>query len=262
MDSRSPLSRGQVYTCESRCGNDKLCYIVVIERLTISVGSKTVSLSYLLIDLANLPGIRGMVRILSVIVNGHWRPGIGDPTFMGWLITAAYLIVSVLCGVCAWRTDRISPISRFRHHCAFWWCLAVAMLLMGINKQLDIQCLFIAVIKKIALNQGWYSQHQTLQVWFIACIAIFGLVLLIWLGWKLKGLWRQYGLALFGILLLITFVIIRAAPLNHVAGFYGWQPVIGLINSILELAGIGLVGISALMGIYRGTKQAAKITES
>ena len=49
--------------------------------------------------------------------------------------------------------------------------------------------------------------------------------------------------------------------LNQVAGFRGWQPVMRLINTILELAGIGLVGISALMGIYRGTKQAAQITD-
>ena len=31
-------------------GNDKLCYIVVIERLAISVGSKTVSLSYFFVQ--------------------------------------------------------------------------------------------------------------------------------------------------------------------------------------------------------------------
>jgi len=133
---------------------------------------------------------------------------------------------------------------------------------MGINKQLDLQCLFIAVGKKMALAQGWYSQRRIFQMWFVACIAISGLVLLTWLGWKFRRLWRQYGLALFGVLLLVTFVIIRAAPLDHVAKFQGWQPVMGLINSILELAGIGLVGISALMDIYRSTKQAAKITDS
>lgn len=203
-----------------------------------------------------------MMQILSVIVNGHWRPGIGDPTFMGWLITAAYLIASGLCGVCAWRTDRISPIYRSRHHCAFLWCLAMAMLLMGVNKQLDFQCWIIAVGKEMALAQGWYSQRRIFQMWLIAGIMISGLILLIWLGWKLKRLWRQYGLALFGILLLITFVIIRAAPLSHVAEFRSWQPVGGVINSILELTGIGLVGISALMGIIRSTKQAAKIKDS
>jgi len=132
---------------------------------------------------------------------------------------------------------------------------------MGINKQLDFQCLFINVIKKMALNQGWYSQRQIFQMWFIAGIAIFGLVLLTWLGWKFRWLWRQYGLALFGILLLITFVIIRAAPVHHVDKFLGWQPG-GLMNSVLEISGIVLVGISALMGIIRGAKQATKITNS
>jgi len=203
-----------------------------------------------------------MIRVLSVIVNGHWRPGIGDPTFMGWLITAAYLIASVFCGICALRTDRISPINRSRHHCLFWWGLAVIMLIMGINKQLDLQCLFIAVIKKMALAQDWYSRRRIFQMWFVAGIAISGLILLIWLGWKLKRLWRQYGLALLGILLLITFVAIRAAPVHHAAKFPGWQSVMGLINSVLELTGIGLVGISALMGIIRGKKQAAKISSS
>jgi hypothetical protein len=133
---------------------------------------------------------------------------------------------------------------------------------MGMNKQLDLQCLFIAVIKKMALAQGWYSQRQIFQMWFVVGIAIFGLVLMILLGWKLKRQWRQYGLALFGIVLLISFVIIRAAPLNHVAKFPVWQSIMGLINSVLELTGIGLIGISALMGIIRGKKQAAKISSS
>lgn len=203
-----------------------------------------------------------MIQILSVMVNGHWRPGVGDPTFMGWLITAAYLITSVLCGICAWHTDRISPINRYGHHRLFWSGLAVIMLIMGMNKQLDLQCLFIAVVKKMALAQGWYSQRGIFQICFVAFVAVFGLILLIWLGWKLKRLWRQYGLALFGILLLITFVAIRAAPVHHVARNPSWRSVMGPINSALELTGIGLVGISALMGIIRGKKQTTKISNS
>ena len=42
-----------------------------------------------------------MVQILGIIVNGHWMTGIGDPTFKGWLITAAYLIASRLVGISA-----------------------------------------------------------------------------------------------------------------------------------------------------------------
>ena len=203
-----------------------------------------------------------MIQILSVIVNGHWRPGIGDPTLMGWLITAAYLITSMFCGICAWRTDRISPINRYEHHRLFWWSLAMIMFIMGMNKQLDLQCFFIAVVKKMALAQGWYSRRRILQICFVAFVAVFGLILLILLGWKLKRLWRQYGLALFGILLLIGFVAVRAAPIHHLARNSSWKSVMEPINSALELTGIGLVGISALMGIIRDTKQAAKITSS
>jgi hypothetical protein len=203
-----------------------------------------------------------MIQILSVIVNGHWRPGIGDPTFIGWFITAAYLITSVFCGICAWRTDRISSVNRFRYYRLFWWGLAVIMLIMGMNKQLDLQCLFIAVVKKMALAQGWYSQRRILQICFVAVFAVFGLIVLILLGWKLKQLWRQYGLALLGILLLVAFIAVRAAPVNHVAKNPNWRLVLRLINYVLELTGIGLVGISALKCMIRGAKQAAKITNS
>ena len=203
-----------------------------------------------------------MIQILSVVVNGHWRPGIGDPTFMGWLITAAYFITSVSCGICAWRTDRISPINRSGYHRVFWWSLFAIMLIMGMNKQLDLQCLLIVVIKQIAQNQNWYSKRHILQVWFAAGITIFSMVLLIWLGWKLKRQWRQYGLAIIGIVLLIAFVIITIAPVHCMNQFLGLQPGDRLIKSIFEISGIVLIGISALMGIIRGKKQAAKISSS
>jgi hypothetical protein len=201
-----------------------------------------------------------MIRFLCVIVNGRWQPGIGDPSFMGWLITAAYLVAFLFCGIYARQTYRISSIKSGRHD-VFWWILAAIMLLMGINKQLDFQCLLISIIKRTAQNRQWYPQRQILQVWFIAGVAIFGLILLIWLGWKFRRFWRQYGLALLGILLLITFIIIRAAPVHYVNKFIGRQPVV-VMNSVLEISGVVLIGISALMGIIRGTKPSDKNADS
>ena len=203
-----------------------------------------------------------MIHVLGVIVNGHWRLGVGDSTFIGWLITVAYLITSVFCGIYAQRVDINSSVKQIRYHRVFWWSLAVVMLMMGINKQLDLQCLFIAIIKKIALTQGWYSQRSIFQIWFVTGFTISGLILLIWLGWKLKRLWRQYGLALLGILLLIVFVSVRVAPVHYLTRLPGWRLVIGLINSMLELTGIGLIGVAALLGIIRSTKQSDRNPES
>jgi hypothetical protein len=46
VDSHSPLTRGQVYPCESKNGNDKLRYTLVETTLTAIVVSIPVSLSY------------------------------------------------------------------------------------------------------------------------------------------------------------------------------------------------------------------------
>ena len=34
---------------------------------------------------------------IGVIIDGHWRPGIGDPTPLGWMTVIAYLAASLTC---------------------------------------------------------------------------------------------------------------------------------------------------------------------
>ena len=203
-----------------------------------------------------------MTQILSVIVNSHWRPVIGDHTFMRWLTVAGYLIAAGFCGACAWRAERVSPADQLRQHRAFWCGLAAFMLLMGINKQLDLQSWFTAVGKQLAQAQGWYSQRRTFQMWFTAGIAISGLILLMWLGWTFRRLWRQYGLALFGIVFLVTFIIIRAASFYHVEEFLGWQPAGFRMNWVLEIGSIACIGASALISILRQARKTSKTTNS
>ncbi len=212
--------------------------------------------------LVNLLGTSGMTQILGVMVNGHWRPGIGDPTLIGWLTVAGYLIAAGFCGACAWRADRVSLADRFRQHRVFWWGLAVIMLLMAINKQLDIQSWFTMVGKQLAKAGGWYSLRRTFQIWFIAGIALSGLIFLMWLSWTFRLRWRQYGLALFGIVFLVSFVIIRAASFHHVEQFLGWQSAGFRMNWILEIGGIACVGTSALISILSGARKTTKTTNS
>ncbi len=198
------------------------------------------------------------MQILGVIVNGHWRPGIGDPTIMGWLAAVAYLTAAGLCGAYARRADRISATDRFGLHRPFWWSLAVIMLLMGVNKQLDIQSWFALVARRVALAQGWYSQREAFRIWVVAELALAGIVLLTWLGWALRRVWRQYALTLLGIALLAAFVVVRAAPMDHVEKSLGWWPAGTLMNWILEIGGIACVGISALAGVLRCREQSGR----
>ncbi len=206
--------------------------------------------------------MNGTMQMLGIIVDGHWRLGIGDHNVIGWSTVAAYLIAAWLCGAYARRADRISPVVRFRWHRSFWWSLAAVMLLMGINKQLDLQNWLTAVGRQLARTQGWHDQRRTIQIWFVAGIASISLILLTWLGWAFRRDWRQHGLALFGIVSLVTFVMVRAASFHHVDEFLSWRPAGVKFRWMLEIGGIACVGTSALIGILRCAKQAAGATNS
>jgi hypothetical protein len=188
-----------------------------------------------------------MTYFLNVIVNGHWKPGIGDPTFLGWLITGLYFIASVLCGFCSLQSRRTSSVNHPHNHPVFWWTLTLVMLFMTINKQLDLQSFFLLIGRKVAIAQGWYSQRNIVKIWFVTGISTFSFILIAWLGWIYQAELRYFGLALFGIILLLIFIIIRAGS-HHIRAL-SWEPFGVHIYYILEISSIICIGISALTSI-------------
>src|SRR5262245_10609472 len=120
--------------------------------------------------------------LLAESVDGGWRPGIGDPTPMGWATVVAYLLAAVACGWAAVEDRRVGRRTG-RGRPAFWWILAVLLLLLGINKQLDLQTWFTTVGRRVAREQGWYARRKEYQTALIKAIAAGGLLGLLLLGW-------------------------------------------------------------------------------
>src|SRR5436309_1136881 len=102
----------------------------------------------------------------------YWEPGIGDPTFLGWFTVGMYFIASVACALTAFSR---SPNRAER---LFWMAFFIAMVLLGINKQLDLQTWFTLAGKRFAKEWGWYDERQIVQVLFIAAITVIGAVAL------------------------------------------------------------------------------------
>jgi len=170
-----------------------------------------------------------------------WEPGIGDPTFIGWLTVAAYFIAAVLCAGNLLRARHAD-----RRAYLFWVAFTVFMVALGINKQLDLQTLFTAVFKHFAKATGWYEDRRIFQAIFIAIIAFFGLAFaaLAWV-WTLRTLPR-HRLALVGGIFLVCFIVIRAASFHHIDQILGKELVFFRINHVLELGGIACVALGAL----------------
>ncbi len=172
---------------------------------------------------------------------GAWSPGIGDPSVGGWLTVALYFATAAL----VWRLLRRWPRSSTLHEIWFWKLLLVALVLLGINKQLDLQSAFTELARLIAIQQGWYAERRQAQVAFIAGGAILGLTLLAATTYLIWGAPRATYWALGGSAALVLFVLVRATSFHHVDELLG-RSLAGLrINWLLEWAGLLLIGASA-----------------
>ncbi|MGB5076176.1 MAG: hypothetical protein WBO17_01695, partial [Sphingorhabdus sp.] len=117
-----------------------------------------------------------------------WQPGIGDPSFMGWLTVIAYFgaaFLSFRAAIIA-NTKSVDHRSPANTEQIFWFAMTVILIFLGINKQLDLQSLFTAVAREIAKSQDWYSDRRVYQILFIKFLGGFTLALGLALLWILR----------------------------------------------------------------------------
>jgi hypothetical protein len=172
--------------------------------------------------------------------DGRWHLGIGDPTIFGWLTVLAYLAAVVR------SIAKSNESKKFGGNYHFWIFLAIFLFLLAINKQLDLQSWFTQIMKDSAQANGWYRYRRPVQVAFIGIIGICMMIALLSLRLYLANSWRHYKLAWLGIILLCTFILMRAASFHHFDIFINHQ-ILGLkINVILEIGAILLIIIGTI----------------
>jgi hypothetical protein len=217
---------------------------------------------------------------------GDWSPGIGDPSVIGWLTVAAYLMAAGLCFrvfratrggrsvralgstlvlVLPWPSHRrrLEAVPVETRMAALWLGLAVLLLLLGINKQLDLQTVFTEIGRIVAHHYDWYDQRRNVQVIFIISVVLVGL-------WGLSRVRLLLGegsspesragrpdvrtggatagpirAVLAGTVVLLCFVSIRAASFHHIDALLGVRLEYVKVNWFLELGGIAFIAIGA-----------------
>lgn len=192
-----------------------------------------------------MSSLRSLAMTLGATVDGRWRPGIGDPTVFGWLTVGGYLIAFLLC----WRVvaveRKLSTRGQGSRPVAFWCVLAAMLLLLGINKQLDLQTFFTQEARRLAKLYDWYDHKEALARWFIATLATGGIVLIGVLSWMCRRARRGTWLALVGTTFLVVFVTLRACSFHHVDRLLGLRLGAVNLNVTLELGGVALVALAA-----------------
>lgn len=181
---------------------------------------------------------------------GHWSPGIGDPSAMGWVTVALYLVAAWLCFLCSRRSRVLARRSSDgRWEPRLWALFAVVLLALGINKQLDLQSAFTEMMRVVAREQGWYEARRQYQYAFIGAVAVLAAVVgtaLIAAVWRLG---RALKLAAVGLVFVLAFVAVRAMSFHHVDALIGTRVLNVRVNWMFEIGGIAVVIAGAVLGL-------------
>jgi hypothetical protein len=97
----------------------------------------------------------------------------------------------------------------------------------------------------MAKSEGWYQQRRAVQFIFVTTIFVLGLATIAGSYWYIHGAWRRYRMGFFGIVFLVTFVIIRAASFHHIDIFLKSGLGELHVNHMMELGGILFIAYSA-----------------
>jgi hypothetical protein len=176
---------------------------------------------------------------MAVDLEGRWQAGIGDPTVVGWITVAVYGITALLALRCARRSG--DPLE-FR----FWSVLTIALLMLGVNKQLDLQSLVTQIGRDLAFAHGWYHDRRVVQFAFIGLLLALGVSVGAVLLWTARRLPPSTQIATLGIVLLVVFVVIRGASFHHVDELLGSKVQGVRYNWLLELTPLAVIAVSAL----------------
>ena len=166
-----------------------------------------------------------------------WRPAIGDPTWIGWITVAAYLMAAWFCARAGWRARQ--PAGGQQNESPLpWFVFAAGLCLLGVNKQLDLQTAFIQMGRLLARGEGWYPQRRLAQIIFVLALgaALAGMLFIVIC--RRRHFFKNHALTLLGSIFLAAFVFLRAAIFNHVDAEAGLGLGEGQWMDSLELAGV------------------------
>ncbi len=183
----------------------------------------------------------------------NWVWQLGDNHPLGWSLTAGYALAAVMTALVAARGG-FPADTRLRER-AFWTVVALALIFLAVNKQLNLQTTLRLAGRCIAQAEGWYQTRDTVQRQFVlaltAGLSVTGLLILWWLR---RTLWRNLPV-LAGGLVLAAFIALRAADIGNLRHGMQWQFLQIPAERWSEAVGIALIVIGAAFAWRRGRRR-------
>ncbi len=187
----------------------------------------------------------------------QWTWGFHDPTVMGWGLTAGYFLAAGAAGRAVCRTTTTGAARPGQGMArTVWALLALGLVLLGLNKQLDLQNLLRERARELYLEQGWHFSHRLLLRTVLTGVLVIlaGGALALMTGWLQLAKAPRRTLLLF--LGLTGVILLRFLPIPGITGVLGFtflesRPEVWHFHGVelVELALVGWIAWEA-WGIY------------
>ncbi|MGI6854727.1 hypothetical protein [Mesorhizobium sp. 1B3] len=128
----------------------------------------------------------------------------------------------------------------------FWGFVMLAMLGLGVNKQLDLQSMLTAGGRCLSQLQGWYEERRAFQRNFIIGLVTVATLFLALVLWLMRGCLRRNGLAILGLAFVAGFVAVRAVGFHHFDVLIDRRFLGHRLNVLFELSGLVFIAVNAL----------------
>jgi hypothetical protein len=172
----------------------------------------------------------------------------GDPTILGWFTSAGYLLAA-LFAFRVWHRCRFSAriwtgrdtheADRYGRLATWWMGVTVLMLLLGLNKELDLLQKLVTVWgRAAAISLDLYGDRRMAQRAFIALLVLLSVGAGVVALHHLRGVRKRVAPALFGVALVLAYAVLRATVFNMKDARFG---TLAEFMWVVEVAGILLV---------------------
>ena len=181
--------------------------------------------------------------IVSHIV---WHPGIGDDSWVSWIIVGVYYGIALLALIFHIQGRRELGETGGKSQFYFW--LAMLLGALGIARHMGLLRWFTELGRALAREQGWYwqrtaTQQEIIQSFYYGCGLLF--LLLIWLN---RHTIVRYGAVLIGVVMLIGFLAIRSVSLHSVDAMLNYRQILGVRwGTAFEIGSLLWIGIMLLL---------------
>lgn len=174
-----------------------------------------------------------------------WLSRSGDTTFWSWVITALYAVTMV---VAMYYVKKIPAAKAERF---LWKWITVFLVVMGINKQLDLQILVMMAGNFVGNHLGFIGYRREIQkalaLIIFTGVSISGVVILL----RARAVLRQSAVELAGVATLAFFALVRVGTITHLHKAAAFEYQKGVHIHGIELLGLLVILLALVLHVKR-----------